>query len=144
MHSAANNIPDTARSRRHARGFTLLEVAVAVAILGWVLGSAIMLVSQYADERRLLRERFLGGQAAWNQLLEEYRSARGWNGLTTPREQPQGQVSQDGQQWRYSTAMEPTVGSGLLRYQVTVRDTESERQVANLALFLAATGRAEP
>ena len=46
------------RSFRGARGFTLIEVAVALAILGWVMGSALYLVQQYADERIRLREQF--------------------------------------------------------------------------------------
>lgn len=129
---------------QQARGFTLLEVAVAVAILGWVLGSAIMLVSQYADERRLLRERFVGNQVAWNQLLEEYRNTRGWQGVVTSPHRQQGEVLQAGQYWQFSTELEPTAGSGLYRFEVKVQDVESERQVANLALYLASTGRAEP
>jgi type II secretion system protein I len=144
MKAGLNLVHHDGRKGQCTRGFTLLEVAVAVAILGWVLGSAIMLVSQYADERRLLRERFLGAQVAWNQLLEEYRSSLGWQGLSTPRVYPQGEVALGGQYWQFSTVMEPTVGSGLFRYQVTVQDSESGRQVANLALFLTATGRTEP
>lgn len=139
MNSAVNTIQNDARTRQRACGFTLLEVAVALAILGWVLGSALVLVSQYADERRLLRERFLGNQVAWNQLLEEYRFARGWQGLLPPRQIQQGEVMQDGQYWWFLTEMEPTVGSGLYRYQVTVQDVDSKRQVANLALYLAPT-----
>lgn len=140
-----NAIRNDVRTRQRACGFTLLEVVIAVAILGWVLVSAIVLVSQYADERRLLRERFLGNQVAWNQLLEEYRFARGWQGVIPPRQLQQGEVRQDGQYWQFFTEMEPTVGSGLFRYQVTVRDVDSERRVANLALYLApARSRAEP
>jgi len=56
---------------RH-RGFTLIEVAVALTILSWVLGSSLFLVSQYADERLRMRERFLATQVAWNQLMEQY------------------------------------------------------------------------
>ncbi len=143
-----NNKPNSARHdvqpRLRTRGFTLLEVAVALAILGWVLGSAIALVSQYADERRLLRERFLGNQVAWNQLLEEYRRSRGWLGRISQPQRQQGEVRQAGQDWRFATEMEPAAGSGLLRYQVSVREAEGERVVANLALYLSTTGRAEP
>ncbi|MGB0669150.1 MAG: type II secretion system protein, partial [Porticoccaceae bacterium] len=39
-------------------GFTLIEVAVALAILSWVLGSTLYVVQQYADERLKLRQGF--------------------------------------------------------------------------------------
>lgn len=43
---------------RSAAGFTLIEVVVALAILSWVLGGALYLVQQYADERLKLRQGF--------------------------------------------------------------------------------------
>ena len=46
---------------RRAAGFTLIEVAVALTILGWVMGSALYLVQQYADERVRLRRAVLLG-----------------------------------------------------------------------------------
>ena len=59
------------------RGFTLIEVSVALVILSWVLGSAIFMVQQYADERLRLRERFFSSSVAWNRLMERYQEAEG-------------------------------------------------------------------
>ena len=59
-------------TRAKAKGFTLIEVAVALVILSWVLGSAIFMVQQYADERLRLRERFFSSSVAWNRLMERY------------------------------------------------------------------------
>jgi len=74
-----------AHSSRGARGFTLIEVAVALAILGWVMGSALYLVQQYADERIRLREQFYSSQVSWNRLLERYQnSENGWSVVRVP------------------------------------------------------------
>jgi len=40
------------------KGFTLIEVMVALFILSLVLGSAVQMVHQYSDERLRIRERF--------------------------------------------------------------------------------------
>ena len=41
------------------KGFTLIEVMVALFILSLVLGSAVQMVHQYSDERLRIREHFL-------------------------------------------------------------------------------------
>ena len=62
---------------RSAAGFTLIEVVVALAILSWVLGGALYLVQQYADERLKLRQGFFATQVSWNRLLERYQDSQG-------------------------------------------------------------------
>ena len=64
------------------QAFTLIEVVIALTILAWVLGSVLFLVSQYADERLMMRQRFYGNQVAWNQLLDNYQKTRGWISVT--------------------------------------------------------------
>ena len=61
------------------RGFTLIEVVVALFILSLVLSSAIFSVHQYADERVLIRDRFLANQVAWNHLMERYQHSKKWS-----------------------------------------------------------------
>lgn len=126
--------------RRTVSGFTLIEVVVALAILGWVLGSAVFLVSQYADERIRLRERFLGNQVAWNQLMEEYRFSRGWRGRSASRRLQEGVRQQAGQDWPFTTTIEEAAGTGLYRYQVTALAPGSENIAGSMSLFLQQTG----
>ena len=66
------------RGSSYGRGFTLIEVVIALFILSWVLSSAIYMVHQYADERVRLRERFLANQVAWNHLMEHYQQSQKW------------------------------------------------------------------
>jgi type II secretion system protein I len=65
--------------RVFVRGFTLMEVAVALLILSLVLASSLQVVGQYADERVLMRERFFANRVAWNRLLEKYEELEGWH-----------------------------------------------------------------
>ena len=84
--------------------FTLIEVAVALAILAWVMGSALYLVQQYADERIRLREQFYASQVSWNRLLERYQDAEKW---TAPTQQTS---SRPNQRCRHSGR--PRIGGG--------------------------------
>lgn len=123
--------------RRYQSGFTLIEVAVALAILGWVLGGAMYMLSHYADERSFLRDRFLANQVAWNRLLEQYRSARGWMpDVAAETLVSKGVETQDGSDWRWEMTVEPAAGRDLFRYQTVVGAQNGERSTASLAIFL--------
>lgn len=61
-------------------GFTLIEVVVALGILGLVLGGAISTVHQYADQRSHLSNKTFSSQVAWNTLMDQYRYSEGWIG----------------------------------------------------------------
>lgn len=127
--------------KRRAQGFTLIEVAVAVAILGWVLSSALMMVSHYADERRRLQMRSAGQQIAWNQQLEAYRFSRGWRALSEQGVmRDEGEERHDGQRWHWQLEREAAAGNGLWQHLVSVRLPEDDEVAAVMTAFWLSAG----
>lgn len=119
------------------RGFTLIEVSVALVILSLVLGGAISMVQQYADERIRLRERFFSNSVGWNRLMQRYQYAQGWvaanegdNGAT------QGVDEQAGQDWRWKMKVEAAMGKDFYRYEMQVGLAGSEAKNTRLSLHL--------
>ena len=55
---------------KRARGFTLIEVLIAVAILAVAMGAAITGMARYADSAQYLREKTLALWVAHNRLTE--------------------------------------------------------------------------
>ena len=118
-------------------GFTLIEVVVALAILGLVLGGAISTVHQYADQRGYLNTKMISSQVAWNALLDKYRHSEGWIGEADRGGLKQkGIESQSGQDWSWFLEVQPAVGKDLYRYEARVQLRGSDRNSSALTLYL--------
>ncbi|MDC0598265.1 type II secretion system minor pseudopilin GspI [Gammaproteobacteria bacterium] len=118
-------------------GFTLIEVVVALAILGWVLASTIYVVHQYTNERISMRERYLSSQVGWNQLLEQYRSSRGWRPAEDRLDiETDGVDRQSDQLWRWHMDIQAAAGKDLYRYQVSAGLDNEADAGALLSIFL--------
>ena len=130
------------KSARNDRGFTLIEVTVALAILSWVLSSALYLVHQYSDERLKLRERFFSTQVSWNRLMERYQYAQGWVPQSErSAKNTKGIDEQAGQSWRWELTTEAAMGEDLFRYEVKTGLADGEQFTGTLAIYLVSDGR---
>ncbi|MAJ81208.1 MAG: type II secretion system protein GspI [Porticoccaceae bacterium] len=119
------------------RGFTLMEVAVALLILSMVLASSLQLVGQYADERVLIRERFLANRVGWNRLLEKYQELEGWHSYgSLISRRTEGSENQGGADWQWKLGVEDAMGRQLYRFEATVAKESKPRPSSVLAVFL--------
>ena len=124
------------------QGFTLIEVVVSLTILSWVLGSVLFLVSQYADERLMMRERFYGNQVAWNQLLNNYQKSKGWVSITqNTNVELSGREQQGGQVWDWQLEVAPAIGRDLFRYQTNVSSAAGSDIESSLTMYLLGAQR---
>jgi len=119
------------------KGFTLIEVMVALFILSLVLGSAVQMVHQYSDERLRIRERFFANQVAWNHLFERYQHSQKWTASAgLPNLKTKGVDKQAGQDWRWEMKVEKAMGQDLYRYQAQSGSANSKNYQATLAVYL--------
>jgi len=101
------------------RGFTLVEVLVALLVIALLAGAALSLGSNYLLQQQRAEEGFVARAVAWNPLLEQYRASNGWLPANSSR-QTAGEVAAWGRQWRWQLASEPTMGEEFFRFQVNV------------------------
>ncbi|MFQ3324368.1 MAG: type II secretion system protein I [Pseudomonadales bacterium] len=116
------------------KGFTLIEVLVALLIVSLVATGAFTAVSNFADQRVILTTRFAGHWIAWNKLAEEYQVSKGWVDATNYRAQTKGKVDVAGQQWHWFLTKEKTLVENFHRYEVKVFSPEEITEVSKSAL----------
>ena len=121
-------------------GFTLIEVLVALVILGLVLGGLFSQIQAQIDLRYQVQQRYLGQTVAWNRLLEQYQIIQKW----TPRGEKlganKGKMPIYGKDWYWQIAVQETLGEDFYRYEVEAF-TDNERagpSAGSLAAYFVA------
>ena len=125
------------------KGFTLIEVLIALIISGLLIGFAVAQVGYIADERIELQERLSAETVAWNRLMEQYQLVEGWVANNRGAAESSGSEESLGRDWRWQLEAETTFGEDFFRYQVEVfandvdgfNSAEPENNTALLAAY---------
>lgn len=121
-------VPD--RNHRH-RGFTLIEVMVALAVAAISLAAVTAAVSQMIDAANSMRQRTYASWIAQNKIAE----MRLANVLPEVAE-TDGEVSYAGREWRWTATVSETGVENLFRVDVDVGLAESGASVRVVTGFI--------
>jgi general secretion pathway protein I len=117
--------------RKHSRGFTLIEVLVALAVLAIALAAVMRVVAQSGDTAIALRDRT---QAMWvaQDRLREHQLQRDW-----PAADTRSGVSQfAGREWQWREQVIVTPLKELRRVEIDISAGEGRETLAHLVGFL--------
>ena len=110
---------------RTSRGFTLIEVVVAIAIVALGLGALFNVLANTASNVGSLRERTFASWIAQNRITEVRL------GTVFPSvERTTGELEYAGRRWRYEQVVSQTSVEGLRRIDVKVGPTDMARSPA--------------
>jgi general secretion pathway protein I len=127
--------------RRPERGFTLIEVVVALAIVAIGMLAVFKTIGDSVNNVSELRDRSFAGWIADNRITELRLS-----GQMPSVEETAGEVEFAGRQWHWVTTVSQTQVQGLRRIDVRVRrDSDPEdSSLVRLSGFVGATATASP
>lgn len=115
-----------------ARGFTLLEVLVALAVLALAMAALVRTASQETRSLADERERTLAQWVAANAIAETR--------LATPLPssgERSGEVEMGGRRWRWDLRISMATDDGIRRLDVVVRPAQSSEPLLTLSGFAA-------
>lgn len=118
---------------RNSRGFTLLEILVALAVLAFAMGAIIKAGSDFTGSHAHLHARSMANWVARN-VLVEYQVGNEW-----PRVGEQkGTQEMGGKEWRWLARISQTDEAQLRRIDVDVMlsDTDEDTPLTTLSGFL--------
>ncbi len=120
-------------SRHNSRGFTLLEIMVALAVLALAMGALIKTASDFTSNQTYLRDRTMTAWVARN-VLVQYQLDNQW-----PRVgEKEGTLKMGWQEWEWLADISQTEEEQLRRIDVEVRalDSEDDDPITVLSGFL--------
>jgi general secretion pathway protein I len=120
------------RRRQQQQGFTLIEVMVALMIIGIALPALMFQLGTQLDGTQVINNRTQAAWVAQDQLaLLQLRQAAG---ETLSAGEWQGEVLYGDRQWYWQRRAESTPAPGLLRHTIRVADDEQALLSADTAL----------
>jgi general secretion pathway protein I len=114
------------------RGFTLIEVLVAMAVLAMAMGALLSGMARYADNAAWLREKTVALWVAHNRLTE-IGLEPSWPAVG----KRDGDVEMAGAEWRWDVTVSETPDPKVRRVDITVHANGHEGEAAALSSFLA-------
>lgn len=119
-----------------ARGFTLVEVLVALAVIAVALGAILSGTARYAGEAADLRDRTLALWVAHNRLTEiELEPVWPKTGRSD------GDAEMGGDDWRWFVEVQNTPDPDLRRIDIRVQRKGVDYNMATLSSFISSAGR---
>lgn len=119
------------------RGFTLIEVLVALAVLAIALTAVMRTLAQSIDMSASLRDHNVALWVAQNRLAE-HQIRKDWPAQDTT----EGTTEMAGREWRWREQVSGTPEPALRRIEIEVRAAQGDQALAHLVGFLARPGGA--
>jgi len=116
---------------RTTRGFTLIEVLMALTVLAIALAAILRTVGQSIDLTVNLRDRQLASWVAQNRLIT-HQLQHDWPAATTT----DGTTELLGREWRWREQVSTTPEPALKRIEIEIRAATGEQRLARLVGFL--------
>lgn len=131
-------------ARRAERGFTLVEVMVALAVVAIALPALLVALSQHVDGTGYLRDKSLAQMVAANKLAELRILSRASQNLL--RGEDSGVAPMAGREFNWWMDSQPTEAANFFRVEISVAAGEEQREqpLFTLVAFLSADLRADP
>lgn len=122
------------------RGFTLIEVIVALVILGLVMGGLYSEIQSQIDRRYQMQERYFAQTVAWNRLLSQYQILQRWAPRSARAGNKSGEAEMNGRDWYWEMEVQETLGEDFYRYEVKSFPTQdkSTQSTGSLAAYFVA------
>ena len=129
---------------KRARGFTLVEVMVALAVVAIALPALLLALSQQVDATAYLRDKSLARMVAANKLAELRILSRARQDL--PSGERSGVTTMAGRDWYWWLNSKPTVSDNLLQFEIDVAATEApeEQPLFTLMAYLSSDFSGDP